>query len=419
VSKDLFRPEAIDALQTRWTGQITAIRPVSAWFLTGFLSIAAFAAIVFLFVGSYTKKERVTGVLIPADGVIRLRAPENAVVTSIAVKDGQVVKAGDVLIEVSQERFSDQGATQALIERSQTLQRDQLVVQAGQTVRAGSAGVVAVEDRARRATADLVNLAEEIRLMELQVASSQQVLSNLKPLADEKIVSDIQYQQQNNQVLDLRARLEALKRARAALQSEIAVARSEAANLRARTAAENATVERNLLLLDQDRLQRRTASVTQIRAPVAGTVTALIASIGQRVDTATSLAALVPTGSKMEAVLFVPSSAIGFIRPGRKVILRYDAYPFEKFGQYNGAVVSVSEADVPTLDLASPAAAPVQNDKRTTFRIRVALEQDVIDAYGMRIKLKAGQTLAADIELDRRKLIEWIFDPLYAFGKRL
>ena len=220
-------------------------------------------------------------------------------------------------------------------------------------------------------------------------------------------------------MLDLRARLEALKRARAALQSEIAVARSEAANLRARTAAENATVERNLLLLDQDRLQRRTASVTQIRAPVAGTVTALIASIGQRVDTATSLAALVPAGSKMEAVLFVPSSAIGFIRPGRKVILRYDAYPFEKFGQYNGAVVSVSEADVPTLDLASPAAAPVQNDKRTTFRIRVALDQDVIDAYGMRIKLKAGQTLAADIELDRRRLIEWIFDPLYAFGKRL
>lgn len=419
MPKDLFRPEAIDALQTRWTGQITAIRPVSAWFLTGFLSIAAFAAIAFLFVGSYTKKERVTGVLIPADGVIRLRAPENAVVTSIAVKDGQVVKAGDLLIEVSQERFSDQGATQALIERSQTLQRDQLVVQAGQTARAGSAGVVAVEDRARRATADLVNLAEEIRLMELQVASSQQVLSNLKPLADEKIVSDIQYQQQNNQVLDLRARLEALKRARAALQSEIAVARSEAANLRARTAAENATVERNLLLLDQDRLQRRTASVTQIRAPVAGTVTALIASIGQRVDTATSLAALVPAGSKMEAVLFVPSSAIGFIRPGRKVILRYDAYPFEKFGQYNGAVVSVSEADVPTLDLASPAAAPLQNDKRTTFRIRVALEQDVIDAYGMRIKLKAGQTLAADIELDRRRLIEWIFDPLYAFGKRL
>lgn len=419
MSKDLFRPEAIDALQTRWTGQITAIRPVSAWFLTGFLSIAAFAAIVFLFVGSYTKKERVIGVLIPADGVIRLRAPENAVVTSIAVKDGQVVKAGDLLIEVSQERFSDQGATQALIERSQTMQRDQLVVQAGQTVRAGTAGVVAVEDRARRATADLVNLAEEIRLMELQVASSQQVLSNLKPLADEKIVSDIQYQQQNNQVLDLRARLEALKRARAALQSEIAVARSEAANLRARTAAENATVERNLLLLDQDRLQRRTASVTQIRAPVAGTVTALIASIGQRVDTATSLAALVPAGSKMEAVLFVPSSAIGFIRPGRKVILRYDAYPFEKFGQYNGAVVSVSEADVPTLDLASPAAAPVQNDKRTTFRIRVALDQDVIDAYGMRIKLKAGQTLAADIELDRRRLIEWIFDPLYAFGKRL
>ena len=79
----------------------------------------------------------------------------------------------------------------------------------------------------------------------------------------------------------------------------------------------------------------------------------------------------------------------------------------------------MSAADVPTLDLASPAANQLPTDKRTTFRIVVALEQDQIEAYGLKVKLKPGQTLAADIELDRRRLIEWMFDPLYAMAKRL
>ena len=415
----LFRQQAIDALQVHSTGRVASIAPISAWFLTAFLSIIAAASIAFLFFGSYTKKERVSGVLMPAAGVIRLRAPESAVVTTIAVREGQSVKAGDVLMEITQERFSDQGATQTLIEQNLKLQREQLLVQSRQTAIAGVAGVASVQERARRATADLANIAEEIRLHQQQVASSERVLANLKPLADEKIVSDIQFQQQSNQVLELRARLEALRRTQEALRAEVSMARSEGASISAKTNADKATLERGLLALDQDRTQRRTASVTQIRAPVSGILTALLASVGQRVDAAMSLAALIPADSKMEAVLFVPSSAIGFIKPGRKVILRYDAFPFEKFGQYEGAVLSVSEADVPTLDLASPAAAPVLNDKRTTFRIRVALDKDHIEAYGARVRLKPGQTLAADIELDRRRLIQWMFDPLYALGKRL
>ena len=419
MSKDLFRQEAIDAVQTRWTGQTAAIRPVSAWFLTGFLALIAAGVIVFLFVGSYTKKERVIGILMPAAGVLRVRAPESAVVAAIAVREGQAVKAGELLMEINRERFSDQAAARVLADNSLALQRDQLSVQSGQTSKAGNSGIVMLEERARRAAADLINMAEEIRLQEQQVAASQQVLANLKPLADEKIVSDIQYQQQSNQVLDLRARLEGLKRARAGLQTEITVARSEAAGLKAKSAAEVAALERSLLALDQDRLQRQASIVMQIRAPVDGTVTALITAQGQRVDGSTTLATLVPADSKLEAVLFVPSSAIGFIKPGRRVVLRYDAYPFEKFGQYFGAIASVSAADVPTLDLASPAANPLPTDKRTTFRIVVALDQDQIEAYGLKVKLKPGQTLAADIELDRRRLIEWMFDPLYAMAKRL
>lgn len=419
MATDLFRKEAVDALQTRWTGQLASIRPVSAWFLTVFLALIAGAMVTFLFIGSYTKKERVTGIVMPVDGVIRLRAPDSAVVSAIAVKDGQQVNAGDLLIEMTQERFSDQGSTQDLIDKNITQQREQMLNQIGENSKFGRASSGAVLERGRRAASDLSHIAEEIRLLTLQVQSADNVQRNLKALADEKIVSDMQYQQQSNLVLDLRGRLEALKRNQSALQAEVAMARSDAAALEAKTANDKALLERTVMALEQDRLQRRATSVTQIRAPIAGTVTALTAAVGQRVDPSVSLAALVPANSKMEAVLFVPSSAIGFIKPGRNVILRYDAYPFEKFGQYSGQVSAVSEADVPIVDLGSTVAAVLPNDRRTTFRIRVALAQEYVEAYGSRIKVRPGQTLSADIELDRRRLIEWVFDPLYALGKRV
>ncbi|MEQ1515396.1 MAG: HlyD family efflux transporter periplasmic adaptor subunit [Usitatibacteraceae bacterium] len=418
-NNDLFRREAIEARQTRWTGNAVSIRPISATFFTGFLCAVAALVILFVCFGSYTKKERVTGLVMPVDGVIRLRAPENAVVSTIAVKDGQDVKPGDILIELTQERFSDQGSTQALVDQNITQQRERMRSQLNENAKSGRASSAAVRERGKRAESDLVHSAEEIRLQEQQVLSSEKVLRDLKPLVEEKIVSELQYQQQFNQLLELRARLEALRRSQSALRAEITIAESEATALDSRTANDKSLLERTVMALEQDRLQRRAASVTQIRAPIAGTITALTAVIGQRVEPSATLAALIPAGSRMEAVLFVPSSAIGFIKTGRNVKLRYDAYPFEKFGQYAGHVSAVSEADIPTIDLGSAVAVPRPDDKRTTFRVRVALDDEYVEAYGNRIKVRPGQTLAADIELDRRRLIEWIFDPLYAIGKRM
>ena len=96
--------------------------------------------------------------------------------------------------------------------------------------------------------------------------------------------------------------------------------------------------------------------------------------------------------------------------------MNYDAFPFEKFGQYSGTVVKVSEADVPGTELELPQ--QVAKDK-TLYRVSVALDREDVDAYGAPVKLKPGMTLSANIVLETRRLIEWIFDPVLALGKKL
>ena len=111
----------------------------------------------------------------------------------------------------------------------------------------------------------------------------------------------------------------------------------------------------------------------------------------------------------MEANLFVDSSAIGFLQVGAPVLLRYSAFPFQKFGLYKGKVTEITLAPI-TQDTGPPRSA---NEKGSLYRIVVTPELPYVLAEGKRQRLEAGMQVQANIALDRRHLYEWMFEPLY------
>jgi membrane fusion protein len=129
---------------------------------------------------------------------------------------------------------------------------------------------------------------------------------------------------------------------------------------------------------------------------------------------------VVPASAKLEAVLYVPSTAMGFIKTGQGVRISYDAFPYQRFGQYRGTVRAISQTDV-TSAVQGNSASTQQGgqDRRAVFMVRVALEQPTVRAYDTDIALRPGHTLTADIEIDRRRLIRWMLDPLFAFSGKL
>ena len=140
-----------------------------------------------------------------------------------------------------------------------------------------------------------------------------------------------------------------------------------------------------------------------VTAPVAGEVSDLTTEVGQRIVPEKSLATIVPQGSTIETWLYAPSSAIGFVRPGQQVRLRFDAFPYQKYGVGKGTVVAISRVaiDPANVDAAIRPAEPV-------FRIRVR-----IDSMGslaqQRDALRPGMTLAADLVMQSRPLWALLF----------
>ncbi len=416
-ASSLFRHEVLAAQSDTAAGTPITIRPVGAaaftWLAAG-MGAAVLAVLVF---GQYTKKEHVQGVVQPRDGVAMVMPPEVAVVTRVLVKDGEAVQAGQVIAELRNERYTDtpgSNSASGQIESNLQGQAQLLKAQSQDRDAALKASLDALGSRLSRGERDLRSLRDEFKLQQEQIASARKLLDQMQPLLADKIVSQLQYEQQRQAVLDQTARLQSVQRQLSATEADVAQARDERARLTAEHRVSQAGLDRDLLSLESETVQRRSARVTVLKAPVAGTVTSLTAGVGQTVSPNAAIANVVPATSPMQAVLYVPSTAIGFVRTGQKVRLAYDAFPYQRFGQYAGTVATVSQTDVPM-----SVQTPQGTDRRAVFMVRVDLARPSVDAYGTAIPLRPGHTLQADIEIDRRSLLRWMFDPLFAFTGRL
>jgi membrane fusion protein len=95
------------------------------------------------------------------------------------------------------------------------------------------------------------------------------------------------------------------------------------------------------------------------------------------------------------------------VRPGQKVRVKYEAFPYQNFGTYTGQIIKVSHTILTSSDASGPIAL-----KEPAYRVTAALERPDIDAYGEKIPLQADMLLSADIILERRSLVRWLLDPL-------
>jgi membrane fusion protein len=144
----------------------------------------------------------------------------------------------------------------------------------------------------------------------------------------------------------------------------------------------------------------------------------LQADVGQSVEAAKPLAHLVPAAARLVARLYAPSRSAGFVRSGAPVLLRFDAFPYQKFGQYTGTVVSVSVAGMGGTDIQGQAQRPEWVGE-SLFAITVSLPTQSVGDAEQKLALQAGMRVDADLLHETRRLYEWILEPLYAARARL
>lgn len=413
----LFRPQALSERRTRWLGTVLLAPQISHTLFAVFAALAASAVLALLFFAEFTRTARISGWLMPDQGLLRIVAPLQGVISQLHVQEGAEVRKGQPLLVLSTELQSEAvGATREEIVRRLMSRRDSLIAERDLQHRLHRQELADLESRVDTLEEEQLSLERERDLQRARLALAEETERRQRRLRDDGVVPVQRLEQAQKERIDEALNLRSIERAWASLQGSRLTLEGELRNLPLKYASKVADMERSIAALEQQLAETEAQRQLVILASQDGTVTALQAEVGSSVNTSVPLLAIVPAGSKLEAQLFSPSRAIGFVQPGQRVLLRYQSFPYQKFGHYEGTVTSVSRSAISPAELTQQLAGLTSlfRTDEPVYRITVALASQTVTAYGKPVALQPGMQLEADVLIERRRLIEWILDPLFS-----
>ncbi|MGF1879201.1 HlyD family secretion protein [Photobacterium frigidiphilum] len=418
-NKNIYRQAFFDAQRTNKNGEI--LIPASLNQSLFLVSAIAVLVAIFLFVslGSYTRKAKLQGVVMPFGGVIKIQSDVHGYVSNLYVKEGDEIKRGDRLYQVDAEKYDSLGnGVLSALAKSISMQHQILESQKNKELMINSSREQGLSKKISQLKDELESSRSILSLAEYQASLKQADLKRYTKLLNKKYVSELDYQQKRIEFAAMEESVEMKKLSLQRLEREILSTKFELKLAKIQGEVRLTEIDRQLEIIEQQTLELARQGGSRINTPISGTVAAVLVDHGQAVNINTPMLVLVPINAKIQAELFAPSRSIGFIKVGQKVSMRFSAFPYQKFGVQYGKVKKVSKATLTHEDLVLRGPITI-NEKEALYRIVVELDKTTVSVYGNEESLMVGMTLSADIALDTRQIYEWIIEPLWSLKGRI
>jgi membrane fusion protein len=405
----LFRQEAIDFLHQRHSwGEVISLQPISSTMLSWTLAGLVVLILCFLSIAQYARKETVTGYLTPTFGTAKIFVPQQGFIKDLQVKEGQEVAEGDPLLTVVTSQITANGDdVNATVLAVLAKQRDVAEQQIAAEERRTASERDRLASTIKGTEGEIAQLEEQRTIQNERLTLYESFVSSGSKLSASGALATIELKRREQAALEQKQNLASLDQQITARRTQLTDTQHTLEQLPI-VAAERIRVLRN----DLSSIEQRVAEVNGrqayvIKAPTSGRVSTLQATAGQIADPKQMQLEIIPHNSPLQAELFFPTRASGFVRPGQQVRILYDAFPYQKFGTYRGSVTSVSH----TILTGNETTGPITL-KEPAYRVTVALERPDIDAYGLKMPLQPDMLLKADVVLEQRSLMRWLLDPV-------
>ncbi|MBJ2128636.1 HlyD family efflux transporter periplasmic adaptor subunit [Alteromonas sp. IB21] len=413
----LFRKEAVDEQSNTLDGSFLMTPKPVFTAIALLLVVWIVAVIIYLYMGSYARKASVNGWLEPSHGVFKLYSDtRRGKVIDVLVQEGEQVEAGTPLITVDYGNRDASGnpvSIQLLEELEAKRERTSQNITRLQALHL--AQVESLSDQLSKAERTLDDLDAIVALSETHWNMAFHQWETAQSLLNRGHISRADFENKTLQRLTAEQQLTLAKKDRRLEQTNIAKLHHEIATLPKRQANEIANLENALSDLQQQIVSHKSSAKETIYAPRSGQVSGLRVKKGYTVDSARPLLTLLPINTDIQARIAVPVRSAGFLRKGQALHIRYDAFPYQKFGVQTGEITNIS----PSLILPGELIDIPISINEPAYLVTAKLSANEILAYGNNISLKAGMTFSADVHLSQRTLMEWLMEPLYSITGKL
>ncbi|MEO2281397.1 HlyD family efflux transporter periplasmic adaptor subunit [Pseudoalteromonas pernae] len=415
----LFREEAVSHQKERLTGAITLAQPLSIKLTVLILVSVAIAIATFLFTAEYSRKETVRGFLMPNKGVIKSFATQGGTIERLLVKEGDVVAKGQTLATmIIHQNSADGSSLSSKLQKQLTSQLTLLDEEISQYQSIQVQENQNLENKFSVLSNEKIALESQFALAneKLELLLAQQ--RDIEQLNNSGFIS--KFEKENQQQALLEAKQEKQNIARLLLQqnNQISQTAFDKANL-----PQQYRLRINSLLREKADIENQLAQVQnshsyRVIASHAGTVTGIQVVEGETLSPPKAqskpLLHILPEGSELVAELLLPTRSAGFIAKGQVSRLRFDAFPYQRFGFIESEITRIDRALIAPNEVQLPIAL-----QEPVYRLRAKLTKQQMQAYGQAFELKSGMLFEADIMLEQRTLIEWLLEPIYSLKGRI
>jgi hemolysin D len=447
-----FLPAALEILET----------PPSPNRMAFLMAICGFVVVAlgWAYVGRIDIIASARGKIQPAGRVIVIQPTETAKVVKIPVRNGQMVKAGDVLLELdATDARTDEaaGLNGYMAYRAEAVRR-MAVLRAAESP---DFKIVPIEwpddipqtyrereDRVLRG--DVAQLAATVASYDAQVKQKEAELKRLKDMAatQKELVAVLQqrvdmrkslvdkgagpiaslidaqetlgyhatnYATTKGQLGETAAALEVLQRERAkAIDTFIADNRQKLAD-----------AERQMGDFEQKVAKARVhLEHLTLHSPIDGTVAALtVNSRGQVVSVGEEVMRIVPSHARLEIEAYLENKDVGFVKPGQEALVKIESFPFTRYGTISATVLRVAKDAIPEQDAQQIEGDPAKQSKSSgfagaqrtqnlVFPVTLNPQEQWVDVEGQQVPLVPGMAVTVEIKTGSRRILEYVLSPL-------
>lgn len=412
-------------------------RPPRSWAMV-VLIICAFLAVgaTWASFAELDELARAQGKVIPAGKTQIIQSAEPGVVDEILVREGEQVKAGQLLVKLDDTNTSSsQGEVEAKVMalRAQVARlQDEVAGDSAKTfdcpkeVAEKVQGVCDSETSLQLARRQTLQQGEQVlqarveqRQRELNQAMAdkdrltqtadlaQQKLDLLKPMVDKKLVSRTEYITAQQAVADAKGQLDAtvqsIAKSQAALQE--AQLQVQQAELQFRQDAQTDLTGKLAELASAEETLRGASdrvSRTDIRSPVDGIVNSLaVNTVGGFVNAGEKLLDIVPVAEKLLIEARLQPSDVAFVLPGQPANIKFTAYDFSIFGGLKGKVQNVS-AD----SIVDP------NTREAYYVVLIETDASSLSYRGRDLPILPGMVSSVEILTGHKTVLQYLLKPI-------
>lgn len=404
----MFRDETIKNLEKTWSGEVILMRPLSFSFYV-FISIAILT-IILLFISwaSYTKREIGIGFIRPELGITTIVPAVSGKINKINVEEGQYVEQGDLLFSVEMDLQNKDGSLSEQQMAEIIKQIEYIESGLKNTKKLYSQKKVQIDSKIHELNDQLVSAQKKMSFLEDKLNILKEEKNSIESMMSKGLISRVEYNSRNKIFLDAQIGFIEIKETISLISGEI----TQLSNSKKQLTYEF-TRERNNARISVSQLNQKIFDVNYsrsffIRAPISGTISTVLVTPSNYVNSNTNVMAIVPQKNRWIAELFVPTEAIGNVSESNPVYIKYEAYPYQRFGVYEGNIKVISKTILNVDNLPREL-----NSLRPMYRILIDLKEQEVTLNQKKYSLQSGMMLSAELDGETRTIFQWFMGPLF------